>query len=159
MKKAFTLIELLSVVAIIGILAGILFVSIGQMPLKKARDAKRLNDMKAMQGALARYALDNNGNYPINRTPCCGYPDTNADFLKELVDGGYLPQKPQGPPGGGYWYYDYGGGNSIGAILVTTLESDPPSTTGRPESCRPWASGANWCDQSSNTYYCLCSPH
>lgn len=63
MRKAFTLIELLIVIAIIGILAGILFVSIGQNPLIKSRDAKRVSDLQNLRTALTLYYTDNNA-YP-----------------------------------------------------------------------------------------------
>lgn len=63
MKKAFTLIELLIVIAIIAILAAILFVSIGQSPLQKSRDTKRLSDLSAIQTALTLYYTTNQA-YP-----------------------------------------------------------------------------------------------
>src|SRR3989338_2978591 len=61
--KGFTLIELLIVIAIIGILAGILFVSIGQSPLVKSRDTKRTADLQNLRLALTLYYTDNN-QYP-----------------------------------------------------------------------------------------------
>lgn len=60
MKKGFTLIELLIVIAIIGILAAILFVSIGQQPLLRSRDAKRLSDLDSLRTALALFYTNNN---------------------------------------------------------------------------------------------------
>jgi len=85
MKKAFTLIELLIVIAIIGILAGILFVSIGQTPLIKARDSKRLSELQAIRTALTLYYTDNNA-----------YPAT-TDGVLALVSGGYLQAQPIAP--------------------------------------------------------------
>ncbi len=67
MKKAFTLIELLIVIAIIGILAAILFVSIGQSPLQGSRDAKRVSDLQSFRTALSLYYADN-GRYPVAST-------------------------------------------------------------------------------------------
>ena len=58
----FTLIELLVVIAIIGILAGVVVVNVGSARAK-ARDAKRISDMKAIQTALEMYYNDN-GEYP-----------------------------------------------------------------------------------------------
>ncbi len=63
MKKGFTLIELLIVIAIIAILAAILFVSIGTQPLLRSRDAKRVSDLQNLRTALAIYYTDNN-RYP-----------------------------------------------------------------------------------------------
>ncbi len=154
----FTLIELLVVIAIIGLLASVVLVSLNGARAK-ARDAKRKADFSQIQKALLLYH-DKRGSFPINRNPCCGYPDTSPDFLKELVDDGFLAKTPNsGNPNNPYYYYDYGAGNGIGAIIVTTLETVPPSTTGEQPSCRPWTPAANWCDQSSNNYYCLCNPY
>ena len=60
--KAFTLIELLVVIAIIGILASVVVVNVGSARAK-ARDAKRISDMKAIQTALEMY-YDDNQEYP-----------------------------------------------------------------------------------------------
>lgn len=61
-KKAFTLIELLVVIAIIGILSTLVIVSLGNSRAS-SRDAKRLNDLRAMANALELYYADNNS-YP-----------------------------------------------------------------------------------------------
>jgi prepilin-type N-terminal cleavage/methylation domain-containing protein len=59
MKKAFSLIELLIVVALIGILTAIASASYSTMQ-KKARDNRRVSDMKALQNAFEQYYGDNN---------------------------------------------------------------------------------------------------
>lgn len=61
-QKGFTLIELLVVVAIIGMLASVVVVSLNSARAK-ARDAKRISDMKAVQNAIEMYYSDN-GQYP-----------------------------------------------------------------------------------------------
>ena len=61
-NKAFTLIELLIVIAIIGILASIIVVSASQAR-KNARNAKRLADISNYAKAF-EMALDENGEYP-----------------------------------------------------------------------------------------------
>lgn len=60
--KAFTLIELLVVIAIISILAVLGMVSLGNARMK-ARDAKRVADVKQMQVALEMF-YDSNNRYP-----------------------------------------------------------------------------------------------
>ena len=62
-QKGFTLIELLVVISIIGLLASGVLASLNSARMK-ARDAKRISDMKQIQLALEMYYADNNG-YPI----------------------------------------------------------------------------------------------
>lgn len=159
-NQAFTLIELLIVIAIIGLLASIVAASTVKVRAK-ARDVVRKQDLRMIQTAMELY-YENTGAFPANQTPCCGYPDDSANFLNELVTTGLLPKTPHAPAApvrNPYYYYDYGSGNTIGALLVTNMESESPSVTGDPGTCRPWAAGQNWCDQSSSTQYCLCYPH
>lgn len=61
-KKGFTLIELLVVIAIIGILATVSVIAL-QASRARARDSKRLADVKQLQSALALYKHDAN-TYP-----------------------------------------------------------------------------------------------
>lgn len=62
-NKGFTLIELLVVIAIIGILSSVVLASLNTAR-QKARDARRVSDIKQIQLALELYADDNSGNYP-----------------------------------------------------------------------------------------------
>ncbi|PIZ94858.1 MAG: hypothetical protein COX81_02380 [Candidatus Magasanikbacteria bacterium CG_4_10_14_0_2_um_filter_37_12] len=58
-RRGFTLIELLVVVAIIGLLSTLAVVALGSAR-EKARDSKRLSDVKQVQTALELYYTDNN---------------------------------------------------------------------------------------------------
>lgn len=62
-KKGFTLVELLVVVAIIGLLSTLAVVALGSAR-QKARDAKRVSDIKQIQTALELYFSDQN-TYPV----------------------------------------------------------------------------------------------
>ncbi|MDZ4243667.1 MAG: type II secretion system protein [Candidatus Doudnabacteria bacterium] len=61
-NEGFTLIELLVVIAIIGVLASVVMVSLNSARLK-ARNAKRVGDLRQIQTALELYYNANNG-YP-----------------------------------------------------------------------------------------------
>lgn len=61
-QKGFTLIELLVVIAIIGLLSTLAVVALNNARMK-ARDARRVSDVKQIQTALELYYNDNNA-YP-----------------------------------------------------------------------------------------------
>ena len=63
-NKGFTLIELLVVIAIIGILSSVVLASLNTAR-EKARDARRISDIKQLQLALELNADDNDGNYVL----------------------------------------------------------------------------------------------
>lgn len=61
--RGFTLIELLVVIAIIGLLSTIIAAPI-QSARKKARDAKKIAELKSTQLAIEQYAESNSAQYP-----------------------------------------------------------------------------------------------
>jgi len=66
-QSAFTLLEMLVVIGIIGILVGMGAVSYSTAQ-KKARDAKRKQDLKAFQNAMEQCYSVNNYKYPLITT-------------------------------------------------------------------------------------------
>lgn len=76
-KKGFTLIELLVVVAIMGMLASLAVVSLNNARAR-ARDARRISDIKQVQTALELYFLDNSS-YPAGTNVHLG--SESADCL------------------------------------------------------------------------------
>jgi prepilin-type N-terminal cleavage/methylation domain-containing protein len=77
-RKAFTLIELLIVVAVIGILVGFIFVRLSSA-IDAAKDAEKQVDMASINKALLMYKVEN-GSYPIEVVPCTvGQDCTNLD--------------------------------------------------------------------------------
>ncbi len=84
--KSFTLIELLVVIAVIGILAALIFPHLGK-GRPKARDAKRIEDIRAIQTALIMYR-QRYGEYPskiCTDDTCSGtYYDTSKGLCTSL---------------------------------------------------------------------------
>lgn len=98
-KNGFTLVELLVVIAVIGILSAMAVAVINPVKLQgKARDGRRKADIKTIQGALELY-------YSQNRS----YPATGGiAFGGNFVDGAaniYLKNTPKDPKTG--WGYCY----------------------------------------------------
>lgn len=152
------MVELLIVISIIGILSSII---IGNVNIARVKglDAKIEADMYNIRLGLLLYN-DSTGVMPANKSPGAGYCNDHSDFLSELVTAGYLPESIQAPFSGVYYcYYDYGAGNDIGALIVSSLQAATPTAVGYPGTCRPWPAGANWCSTQSDTSYCVCNPY
>lgn len=83
-NKGFTLIELLIVVAIIGILAGILvmILDVGEYQAQ-ARDARRMNDILSVQTAL----IDSLANQKISLVDTSGCGDCTSDTGSDNIHG------------------------------------------------------------------------
>lgn len=97
-NKGFTLFELLISISIIGILTALAVVSFSSAQ-KKARDARRLEDMKSIQNAAEQY-YSTVGNYV--------YPAGTDIAANWTVNGQALLQAfPKDPKGTGYTGYTY----------------------------------------------------
>lgn len=69
MRKGFTLLEVLLVVAAIAILAGVVILAINPAKqLAEVRNAERETDVKTVLDAVYQYSIDNNGNLPAGIT-------------------------------------------------------------------------------------------
>ena len=135
MKKGFTIIEMLIVVTIIAVLAGLILRGMGGA-LPRSRDARRLGDLKNIQNMLELYYTKHN-TYPTDL-------DTLANDLSTTL--------PKDPSTGSPYCYTASNptldntiynGYILGAQLEITSSTD--SITG---SC-----GGKTCGQ--NLFYCV----
>ena len=105
-KKGFTLIELLVVIAIIGLLSTLAVVALGSARVK-ARDSKRLSDLKQVQTALELYYTDNNG-YPTASAVSLGSTNyaclNTSGFAAVGCSSPYMGNVPSDPRSGTYSY-------------------------------------------------------
>ena len=114
--KGFTLIELLVVIAIIGILSSVVLASLNGARVK-ARDVKRISDVKSLQLALELY-FDANGKYP-------GILTTSNDLAPTYIS--VIPTPPTGISGVSTYNYvplNAGGGTCNSYHLGTPLEQN-----------------------------------
>ncbi|MGB2822209.1 MAG: type II secretion system major pseudopilin GspG [Phycisphaerae bacterium] len=95
-RRGFTLIEVLLVIAIIGVLAGVFIFAIGGTQERANKDAARLL-VKQVCGALERYKL-HIGHYPTEEEGGLDAlrkePDFNDDAMAEKWSGPYLETEP-----------------------------------------------------------------
>jgi prepilin-type N-terminal cleavage/methylation domain-containing protein len=99
--KAFTLIELLVAIAIVGILSGVIFVSMSGA-ISSAKDAQTKVDMATIEKAILEYTVLNSETYPA--------------LLSDLVPV-YLGDIPDNPNGGSYTYTNLGDSFTLQGVL------------------------------------------
>lgn len=108
-KKGFTLIEVLIVVAIVGILASVVLVGLGPVQ-KRGRDARRISDLRQAQTGLELY-YNKNGSYPASSDWA-----TLTNTLKSAGIGvSNIPKDPSA--GKTYMYVSNGSSYVVGATL------------------------------------------
>ena len=124
-KKGFTLIELLVVIAIIGLLSTLAVVALGNAR-QKARDSRRLSDLKQLQTALELYYTDNTA-YPAGSAITLGDADHaclgSSGFGTVGCAGAYMGKVPADPLTAQAYTYTLGATStySVTATLETTV--------------------------------------
>ncbi|EGJ49577.1 type II secretion system major pseudopilin GspG [Desulfocurvibacter africanus] len=101
-ELGFTLIELMVVIVILGILAGLIVPRIMDQP-DQARQVKAKMQMESLSTALKQFRLDN-GFYPSTEQGMQALvqkPSVGRD-ARNYPRGGYLPKMPKDP-----WGFDY----------------------------------------------------
>jgi len=163
-QKGFTLIELLVVIAIIGLLASVVLVSLNGARMK-ARDTKRIADLKQMNTALALYYDANNSQYPN-----CGEWSYSTDVnwnttgCLQTALAPYMPKLPVDPKNNaaspwstGNYSYSYG---VVGGLQDYDLVAQVEDTSNFDRcQAKNWVFHANspgvWCTTWSYSPYLI----
>jgi general secretion pathway protein G len=108
-EQGFTLIELLVVIVIIGILSGIVLITLNEARAK-SRDGRRVQDLHQVENALAVYYA-NSGAYPLAATETTL---TGADAVSAALIGEELIAAiPQDPSGLAQYTYESNAGGTV----------------------------------------------
>lgn len=119
----FTLIEILVVIAIIGILASVALVGLGPVQ-KKGRDARRISDLRQIQTALELY-FTKCGRYPASGFSNMVASLTAPDLSGECNSGGSIGVRtiPNDPRNADQFVYNYGS-NGTSYVLSARMEDE-----------------------------------
>jgi general secretion pathway protein G len=132
LQKGFTLVELIVVIAIIGILTGLVVTNLSGAR-ERARDARRKADLRAIRDALQLYQNDY-GRFPSNSGAGeilgCGAAGTSACAFGTAFSANgnvYMGRIPQDPLNRSTYVYRYAANATVDYLLTTNLEniSDP----------------------------------
>ena len=135
-RSGFTLIEMLIVIAIIGILASIVLVGLGPIQ-RRGRDARRQADLRQVQNALELY-YNKCGYYPGNAESgrdCSGYVAANGwESMTEALTGSDIGINniPNDPSSGKDYEYAANGSGSSYVIGATLEDEQNPSLNQSP---------------------------
>lgn len=135
------MIEILVVLAILGILAAVLFVAIGTSPQRESRDARRIADLNQLQLALAMHQQQK-GSYP--------------DTLSGLISAGIIAAVAVDPNAVPYFYavtsdkqHYHLGANIENPKPLSNLSSDADFNSLNPPVGELWLNGFDGRDKNS----------
>ena len=139
-RRGFTLLELLVVVAIIGILSAVVLAMLNSSRID-GRDSKRIGDMKQISTALQFY-YDKNLTYP---------PD-----LTSLVTQGFMGVLPKDPLGQTSYHYDQVGSGASFHLAASLERANNKAFASDRDSTSTNINGADTadCTGATNGRYC-----
>jgi len=159
-QRGFTLIELIVVVAIIGILASIVYANLGNTSAA-GRDTKRKSDLRNIQTAIEAYK-QKIGRYPAMgcSTGADGFSgeDDCSDFISGLAPEfiSRLPHDPKRSTNVGYAYVTNSAGSVYKLMAMNTVESETVTYASEFKSCDTsvicTTSGSGVCSPSNSRY-------
>jgi len=124
-KKGFTLIEVLLVIVIISILAGIVIVAINPArQIAQSNNTQRDADVKAILDSVAEYAIDNRGSLPASITTAALEMGSGAGLVNICAD--------------------------LVPTYLSAMPYDPTNTTASYTSCSSYTSGYNISKDADN---------
>ncbi len=130
-RKGFTLIELMIVVAIIGILAAVAIPKFAELIRKSGEGASKGN-LTALRGAVSIYYSEMEGQYPANLTsltiagkyiatiPVAKTPNYHADSSGIVL----LTVSATPSDAAGWYYNDQTTNANVGAVVVNCTHTD-----------------------------------
>jgi len=134
--RGFTLMEMLTTVAIIGVMAALLMPALRGV-LEKGKSAKCASNLRQIGGALLQYAADNDGTLPTLQTATSSYVNAltpylpvtrwryaGAEIYGDTTEGIYrCPEAKVFQWGGGYGVNETHMIKSSGGVKLTKIES------------------------------------
>lgn len=161
MKKAFTLVELLIVIGIIGILSGVLLVSMGGTT-ESARSAKCLANMRNLASACQNYGMSC-GYYPLAAATEFSAIDESSGIRNVKMR--YSESNPVNPAVGKAWIGWYSNGayasKPTSSIASASFHQSPYASAGSTgdEQIYCITNGALWASVNGNREAFVCPSH